>query len=375
MQTTFSRNEKLIALIAFIAIIVFFVTFLMINRTGSAGSQIEIRSGINYQMARPQSSYSEYSLSGRDIDQVYEALQKSTQQKKHIQTKPASAVTSSKKTDVKAKSEAQLKSTQQALQIQQQKTEALQKQTAQKSKQLKEASTKNESDGSHSEASNQIQNVPARENVNNNNEVKADETTTKKKKTFAEWRALLFSQPTHETLNLLIEAHKKNEVTAAEYQALAQDLLDQNDDKLKGLGLYALRSNPSLASFSQLVHIESELPATYKTYVEQAYISYLMPQNMGYLNQALQTKDKTLILKSLNLLGFNLHKIAQGDTAAFIDPRNRRDVNAASQVSVGQFKSLLPALTALSASPDQDLSPLAQQIVSYIQSTNTIAVN
>ena len=158
-------------------------------------------------------------------------------------------------------------------------------------------------------------------------------------------------------------------------QVLAQDLLDQNSESLKGLGLYALRATPSLASFSQLVHIEAEVSETYKSYIQQAYLSYLQPQNMGVLNQALQTKDKVLVLKSLNLLSINLQKVVKGDFTAFADPRNGRESGPGDSVSMTSFKGLISALSSLGLSQDQELAPLAQQVISYIQSTNTVAQN
>jgi hypothetical protein len=375
MEIHLNRSEKIIAILAVSAAVAFILMFMQINlRSNYSNAHVNTRAQINYEMARPEEAFSEYSLSGREIDQVYEGLQKK-EIAKALETKSKKPQTEAEK-----KSELAKKKDEAAKKLA---VEAQSNQNTAQVKKLAEQSQKNtretESDFYNKDTS---QDVPY-----SNSQVVAQKSYTytqaqapldskaKAKKTFAEWRSLVFSQPTRENLNLFLEAYRKNEVTSAEMQALAQDLIDQNDDKLKGLGLYALRAAPSLASLSQLVHIETNINATFKTYVDQAYLTYLQPQNVEFLNQALQTKDKTLVLKSLNLLGVNLQKVSKGDYSSLVDPRNRRDADSQNQFSMNTYKGLIPALTAIGSSQDQELAGLAQQVVSFIQTTNNVAVN
>ncbi len=377
MQTSLNRNEKMIALLALVALLGVILTFLHINfRTSPSVSQIDTRSQINYKMARPEEGYSEYSLDGREIDRTYEGLVSK-------QAKAAKKDALAKPIAVAAKSDSKkIEAAKKAAQAQ---TQARSAQSAAQAKRLVDAKA-NQSPrnayGKQEDSNPSVADTSPRDRVvlpaaaQAAPPIAADPASAQpKKKTYAEWRSLIFAKPTQEAINAFLAAYHKGDVTATEVQAMSQDLIDQNSESLKGLGLYALRATPSLASFSQMVHVETEMSATLKTYIQQAYISYLQPQNVGYLNQALQTKDKVLVLKSLNLLSVNLQKVTKGDYTSFTDPRNGRDSAAPDVVPLSNFSGLVAALTTLGSSQDSELAPLAQQVVSYIQSSNHVARN
>lgn len=372
METNLNRNEKILAYMTFAAIAGFAVLFMQVNlKSNTSVSQIGTGMQVNYQMARPEENYSEYSLSGREIDQSYEAVAKKIAAQKTAAQAKAAAI-AKPKTEAQKKTEADKKKLEAT-----QKAAALARSQAAQAAALKKnvASDKNlasdkKSDSKSTEKSStensntvaQEQNRPEANPQDNN------VANQKKKKSFAQWREQVFAQPTRETINSFLDAYKKGEVSAVEVQAMAQDLLDQNNENLKGLGLYTLRATPSLASLSQLVHIEEKLSATYKVYVEQAYLAYMQPQNVGFLGQALQTKDKTLIAKTLTILNTNLPNVGK------IDSRQGRDNGSlASGLSMSSFVGLLPALSTLSTS--QEFAALAQQAMAYIQSSNNVAQN
>lgn len=374
MEMALSRNEKILALITVGLMAFFFLMWMQVGSPNRSLSQIESNTSINYQMARPEESFSEYSLADRSIDHTYEALAKKAQAQNKNSNKNISAdelkklvaknVTPAKKTVA-----AQKATTPPSAQTKKEEKTAVESNAeAASSDVASDKNTKNEEP---------ILETSALENTDKN---KADKNPqlpdqkNKNKKTYAQWRALLMLKPTRENVALMVEAYKKNEITLDEYQALSQELVSQADPTVKGIGLLALRSVPSLQSFSQMVHIQNQLSAANQAYVEQAYLAYLQPQNIGVLNQALLTQDKTLILKSLNLLGINLQKYHQGDYTSFVDARYRRD-NGSSAISIATYRALLPALTTLSASQDQSLSALAQQVASLIQTSNNIAQN
>ena len=374
MEMALSRNEKILALITVGLMAFFFLMWMQVGSPNRSLSQIESNTSINYQMARPEESFSEYSLADRSIDHTYETLAKKAQAQNKNSNKNISAdelkklvaknVTPAKKTVAAQKAttppSAQTKK--------EEKTAIASNAEAASSDVASDKNTKNEEP---------LLETSALDNADKN---KADKNPqlpgqkNKNKKTYAQWRALLISQPTRENVALVVEAYKKNEITLDEYQALSQELVSQADPTVKGIGLLALRSVPSLQSFSQMVHIQNQLSTANQAYVEQAYLTYLQPQNIGVLNQALLTQDKTLILKSLNLLGINLQKYHQGDYTSFVDSRYRRD-NGSSAISIATYRALLPALTTLSASQDQSLSALAQQVANLIQTSNNIAQN
>ncbi len=373
METNLSRNEKILAYMTFAAIAGFTVLITQVNlKSNASASQIGTGLHINYQMARPEENYSEYSLSGREIDQSYEAVAKkisaakALEQAKNLAAKPKTesqkkAEAEKKKVEASQKAAALARSQAVAAQQALKKPTASQVKVASSDKKVESQNTE-QSASESSAVSTQEQNR-ANANVDDSNAAKQ-----KNKKSFAQWREQVFAQPTRETINAFLDAHKKGEISATEVQAMAQDLLDQNNETLKGLGLYTLRASPSLASLSQLVHVEDKLSASYKVYVEQAYLAYLQPQNVNFLGQALQTKDKTLIAKTLALLNTNLPNVGK------VDSRQGRDNGSLSSgLTMSSFVSLLPALATLSTS--QDFAALAQQAMGYIQSSNNVAQN
>ena len=208
---------------------------------------------------------------------------------------------------------------------------------------------------------------------NQNQNQTSDENGTKlSKKSFAQWRSEIFANPTNEEISLFVQAYKRGEVTTTEFQSMAQDLLDQNDNKLKGLGLFALRSVPSLASLSELVHAQPSLPATYQAYVEQAYIKYFFPANLTYFKSALGTQDKLLKAKVLALLQTYLGKLAQGDMSWLQEARDQRS-GTVTTMSMNNYSSLLPVLATLASDPE--LASEAQAVATLIQTHNNVAQN
>lgn len=381
MEMNLNRNEKILAVMTLAAIAGFTVLFMQVNfRSNTSASQIGTGVQVDYKMARPEESYSEYSLNGREIDQSYEALKKKEALKAAEKAK-ALAATKPVQTEAQKKAEAakkKMEATQKAAALARSQAQtAFQARNKELAQQAKASSSDTKKGSEASDSSNyDNQSGYAGDRKNPTNAPVEDPNAAKKKdkKTFAQWREQIFAVPTRESVNSFIEAYRKGDLTATEVQAMAQDLLDQNNDSLKGLGLYTLRATPSMASLSQLVHAEAQLSATYKTYVEQAYLAYLQPQNVGYLNQALQTKDKTLIAQALTILNTNLPNVGKDNSSASVDTRGGRDTGAVSPtVTMSSFKSLLPALTTLAGS--QEFAAMAQQVMAYIESSNTVAQN
>ncbi len=362
-----TKSERTIAIVALVIIAVFVAMFIQLARGSKAEPLFTSGTAIDYTMARPEQAYSEYTLEGRELDQSYEGL---PQSQKAIQLdKKKKELIAKKAAEIKKKEDTKKK---QIVQARAQETKIKEQLQNQKYAEKNRDRSEVKSD------SRPVNNV---NNQNNGNAtvvapvpVSDNRAPVKPKKTFIEWRNQLFAAPTSENLALFIAAYRKNEVTATEFQAMAQDLVDQNDIKLKAIGLMALRSAPSLASLSQLVHLPSTALGSYQSYVEQSIISYLQPQNIQYLNQALATKNKVLVAKSLNILSANLTKFSQGDLAGLVDPRNRREGEVAT-FSMNSYRTLLPVLGQLGSSQDPEFSTLAQQITALIQTSNNVAQN
>ena len=369
-MTNLNKTEKVIAGVALSAIAVFIFMFFQISKSSGSrlSKQFESANSINYKMARPEQVYSEYTLNGRELDQTYEAL--SPAEKKLMNKKKQALLvkelTKKKKEELKKNQIAAATAKAQVMA----KTRAQVAAAARESRVAQAEYKKVTSERAQAEAySNQSYN---NQTAKSPDAPDADPKAVAKK-SFAQWRTLLFDQPTSENLGAFITAYRKNEVTMTEYQAMAQDLLDQNDEKLKGFGLQALRSVPSFQSYSQLVHIQSTLSATLQSYVETSLLAYLQPQNLGFLNQALASSDKVVLLKSLTVLSANLEKLNQGDASSFSDPRTRGA--SSTGVTMNTFRTLLPSLGTISSSQDQELAAIAHSLVTLINQANSVAIN
>lgn len=368
MESTLTRNEKFFISFGIFIIVAFLVSFHNINKRPSTFSQYETSEAINYQMVRAEEGFSEYSLEGREFDEEYLGL-KAKKIGSGLQTvKPLSKniekgkAAIAKKLSVKAvKPATKINPT---ISISPAKVNPLAH---------SDGKSENHKGFSESEANLNVNTqavfVGADGISNNTNNENTNTNTNKKtKKSYSQWRQEIFAKPMAETMTAFISAYRREEISSTEFQAMAQDLLEQNDANLKGLGLMALRSQPSMASLSQMVHVQQQLSVPLQSYIEQAYLSYIQPQNIQYLNQALQTQDKKLILKSLSLLSINIAKIKNGDVENFVDARRLRETNSL-DLSVAMFKQLLPSLAIIGSAQVPEISPLAVQVAAMIEST------
>jgi hypothetical protein len=364
MNQTLTHNEKMIAGVLMAVVVAFFGVFSLLKKATPLSKNIE-GSRINYKMARPESPYSEYTLEGRELDAQYEGLPE--EQVKELKKVAAQTkATATKKKEV-AKKQAEVKKQEAARKAQ---VARAQKQAAKPAAALAKVKPA-------------VSSNTSKTNVNNNsgaffqqaeaNAAPVVEGADKNKKKFADYRNLIFATPTPEVMGQIVSAFRKGEISATEYQALAQDLLEQEDPKYQGLGLLALRSVPSLASLSQLVHAQPTLSTAYKAYVEEAYLAYFYPQNLSYFSAALGTKDRDLQAKVLSLLTINLNKLST-DPSVFVDARNRRAASN-TNFTLNSFTSLVPSLTALVTSEDQELAGAARDLVGLLETTNNIAQN
>ncbi len=356
MESSLTRNEKIFMILGSATIICFLVVFSKLNNKPKDLSQYETAEAINYQMVRAEEGYSGYSLDGREIDETYQGI-KGKNPAKTLAVKPV-AKTPAKVAPVNKPIVAAVavKSPTPVLAF-----------TSQKTTERTVAKKEAKPDIQNSETTTPT-NSMAEQDANETKKENPADKKEKPKKSFSQWRQELFAKPTKETMTEFINAFRNKELTNAEFQLIAQDLLDQNDPNIKGLGLMALRAQPSMTSLSQLVHSEEQLPVTLQAYVQQAYLAYVQPQNIQYLNQALRSQDKAVVLKSLILLSVNLPKIKSGDVAGLVDSRHLREPGAATP-SVDIYRALLPSLVALSSVQVAEISPLAQQVATLIQSS------
>lgn len=366
MDLSTTKNEKLIALIGISLTAIVLVTFGRLNNKPKSLSQFDTNQIINYEMARPQEVFADYTLDGREIDSHYEGLEGAVNLKG---SEKALALAKSNKLAAAKASVAKPTNP-----IKNQKVADLKKPVTSKAAATASVVLKTET-AAEADVLNLQKNQSQYQQPLNSGTTGTElntEPAVKDKKTYSKWRTEIFANPNKEILSLFITAHRKGDVTATELQAMAQELIEQEDIQIKGLGLMVLRSQPSMASLSQLVFAQEQLPVALQSYVEQAYAVYLQPQYVFVFADVFQSKNKKLIVKSLSILSSNLQKIRNGDFTALTDARNRRDADAP-VITVNNFKDLLPSLTRISESQEPEMSGPATQVVGFIKNNVNLA--
>lgn len=365
---SFQFNKEKFFMISILLVAVFFFTMIMkIGFGGNLQSKNPMAdAGINYKMVHAEDGYSGFSLGDREVDYQYEALKKKQAEQKNVIPGQIQVPTVTKKQEATKKTTPKTAAQKaEEAKIDQAKKEILQKVLAEHVKQ--EHAKQKAYDYAMAQAQYNSNNTVTDKGVDT---ASSDKDNKKNKKSFSEWRALIYANPNQETMMKFIEAYRKGEVSPEDYQSMAQDLLEQNSDNFKGLGLMALRANPSLNSLSMMVHEEDELPASLKNYVQQGYNSYLQGQNVNILGQALKTSDKILVKKSLTILTNGLSKINSGDVSIFVSGGRNRGGGDVQQptISMNNFKGLLGILAQLSINSDAQIATLAQQASGQIRS-------
>ncbi len=323
-------------------------------------------SPINYEMAKLQNADNLYSLENREIELNYKALE----------TKKVPA-----KADVKNLTDKTKKVITPAAQASVQNTVAHQV-TAQRKAQTKRLQAQAAARMAHTETSVDQPENNSKQKTNAaqehykpvDNMLPRSAPPIVEKKSFDQWKSEIFAAQSKEAIMKLVVALKKGEVTNEMFQRLAAELTASKDDKIVGLGLYALRSAPSYLSYVQLVKVQASVNSSYATYVQESLMAYNQNANLVFLKQSLTSKDKEVVMKTLEIIKLGITNIKDGEVAGMADPRYVRGT-AATQFSLTNYLSFLPLLQQLTRSSDQDIVALAHQNITLIDDPQYIAAN
>ena len=384
MKTTYlnqhSGHEKLILGLTAVLVLAFAGFFLIFQGQKTKVSQSEIHN-INYEMAKAKSAESLYSLEGREIDRDNQELeiaapnssknlstQKINQNKKAAAASAKAAVKKNVAPSTAANAKAKNKKT----------NELKSNLNVDKSRfSVQDAETVSQKE------SNQQSNYPQpAQQVSNENVAATDSDkkneTKKNIKTIAEWTNEIFASTDRAIILKFVAAFKNKDVTDTEFYALTNQLLTSADETKKGFGLYALRATPSLASYSVLVKAQGALNSSYQAYVQETLLSYHKNGLIGYLHEALNSNDKQIVLKTIEIVKAGVTNIKNGTTSVLVESRYRRD-SEFTTFAVQNYQSFLPQLAQLQTqsqrSGDQDVFAAAGQLTQTIQSTSVVAAN
>jgi len=354
MAQTLTKNEK--AILSGLAICVvglgFFFKQLSFVNNKSYG-QISA-SQIDYKMGKADDQAALYDLNGRQIDREYTSDDEETVTKPRAlaeaKSKEAAKKTDSKKQTQKSNSPnfAMLKKTENE---QDKKKKALEAQArAQAVIQNNTQSPVNKSNVTQNNyyAAQAVAQIQNQEGTVQNQE-------TKNKKSFDQYRQEFYSKASKEIVQDIVNAYKKNEITRDQFYSLQNEALNQKDQKYVGLALYALRLTPSADSFALLAMYQPSASSTYQEYIQAALVTYNQSQYISSLQVALKAKQKTVVMKALEIIKYGLTEIKNGNTALLVDSRNRRDTQFTGY-SVQNYSSFVAVINQViqTGSPDSE---------------------
>lgn len=365
------QNKVVIVALAVAGIGVFYV-FGQIQSKGTKSYFSEL-APVNYIMGKVKSKdHSEYSLEGREIDNQYLAIQKKQAAAKAKEEAKKAAETKAKKTEMtkaQDKQKADLKKRAEAQRQAFAKQYAYRNMMAARSAQAKMNEARKSTMAAQAAALGGVASAQS-----HNQTAQQNNPEEKPKKTLEQWRAELYASPTNEFIAKMTAALKSGEITENNYYMLVTELVNSEDSKMIGLGLYALRSNPSVKSFSMLVSLETSVNSTYLKYVQDSLISYHKASQRGVLTQALASNDRTLVKRTLQILKVGMTNIQSGQASTMMDPRDVRD-QSSTAFSMTGYSSMLPVLEAILTSGDAELAQLAQQNIDLIDNGSMVASN
>lgn len=331
---------------------------------------------INYDMVKIENQPNDYSLSDREVDSVFQALEKKISKLLSKNKEVSKAKVSNKKKSSKVEDKKK------AFANQVQKTESFKRN--ENTSKVKQNDIKNSiSTNSLTQTSSTVsQSVNSFSNVQNNvpvksltpNVVNAEQQPEVKPelKSINQWKNEILTAQNKEVVLKFASAFKKGEISLKDYQSLTTELIKSEDQKIIGLGLYILRTTPSEASFVQLIKAQGQLSPEYSLYVEESLLSYNQTANLGVLKFGLVHAEKVIVAKTLAIINSGLNRIKDGMSADLVDSRERR-LDQTKTFSIANYASFVSELQKILASGDTDLSQLASQNIELIGAQSVAA--
>lgn len=175
----------------------------------------------------------------------------------------------------------------------------------------------------------------------------------------SEWEKKLLAHPDLVATTAFVQAYRSGQLSSTSFYRIVDVMLKDSRQDMRSLGLMALGSTPSLASFNQLAQLLKTEPTT----------SELQTKINEYLNQYtdLQHLDVLSSVMNASSSAFNVVlALDKVDASAQKYLSNRADPNYARNVNY--FKPLIALLETLSKSSDASIMASAQKTLADVKS-------
>ncbi|MFN3455611.1 MAG: hypothetical protein ACK41T_11690 [Pseudobdellovibrio sp.] len=372
MLNTLNKTEKLFYS-ALVVCLIAFGAYLKNISFFTVSQKDPYNDEINYKMGKVQDQFSDYSLEGREVDREFYT---DPAKVKYEQEQAKKAENLKKEQEQKAKVAEQKK-----------KEEKKQQQQKIAQKNNTNSTPKKNVSQTHSLETNKLthQNIKqqsaykasfyapnsANQKATGSAATALEDTDKKSQKSYEELRNEFYSKPSQEAVITLVNSYKKGEVSKETYYKFITELLTQKEASYVSYGLYALRLSPSYESFSLLVKYEESANDSYKTYVNESLLAYNQSKNVNILQAAIQSSDKQVVLKALNVIATGVNQIKSGDVSQLTDGRNKREA-ASTTISIKNYTAFISLIDRLmTTATDTELANSLEDVKNLISESAT----
>jgi hypothetical protein len=208
--------------------------------------------------------------------------------------------------------------------------------------------------------------------VNRSNSKKSD-SEVKQEKEKINWSELLRSAPTLENAKKLVVALMSGEVTREEFNQVAKELMSDRGTNPTEVGLFLLKAVPSFDSLVQLIDFSSQLGPQERVGLQKSYLNdYAAVVHYGSVARLLATDKKEYLEESLRLIDL----ILSSSGTPITDSGRTLRVREASVPSLKKdLKVFLEPLKKLSEKQDSPLASLAKNTFEKVTLASAVTEN
>lgn len=196
------------------------------------------------------------------------------------------------------------------------------------------------------------------------------------KKTSAEWKSLILTQPNQANLEVMIKALPAGEIELDTYLEISEALIKDNSQDKRRMGVWALTSVYRQEAFVMAAHIIPETDTATQKLLNDYIYSYNRAQTLGVFDQVLKSQDAVAATAAAE----SITKAIQQLKAGSADNKNSNERNNGSrtggrvqQLTLNSYQRLIPTLKFVANKNLNNLSQWAQNMLSQLQTMTTTA--
>jgi hypothetical protein len=198
-----------------------------------------------------------------------------------------------------------------------------------------------------------------------------DETSPDKekhdKKTAAEWKSLILSQPSEANVQKMMKALPAGEIDLETYLEISETLIKDNSQDKRRMGVWALTAVYKQEAFVLASHLVGDTDSATQKLLNDYMYNYNRSQTLGILDLVLKSQDTIAAAAA-----------AQSITRAIQTLKSQQSSGShtggtVQQLSLNSYQRLIPTLKFVIAKNLNNLSQWAQNLLSQLQTGTTTA--